>query len=88
VGFENLSAYCASKFGMMGLTASLAWELAANVRVMAICPGDVDTDMQDIHSEYHRANKHRMLSAKDVAAKIVDMIFSFDKYVTGQSVDI
>jgi len=87
VGFENLSAYCASKFGMMGLTASLARELV-NVRVMAVCLGDVDTAMQDIDPEYHRINKDRMLSAREVAAKIVDMIFSPDKYATGQSVDI
>lgn len=86
VGFENLSAYCASKFGMMGLTASLAWEVPG-MRVMTICPGDVDTVMQDVDPEYRRANKGRMLSAGQVAGKIVEMVFS-DKYVTGTSVDI
>jgi len=39
VGFEDISAYCASKFGMMGLSESLAWEVANyNIRVMTICP--------------------------------------------------
>ena len=84
VGYENLSAYCASKFGMMGLTASLAWE--TNTRVMAICPGDVDTAMQDADPEYHRANKASMLTAGQVAAKIVEMIYG--DYAGGQSVDI
>ena len=84
VGFENLSAYCASKFGMMGLTASLAWE--TNTRVMAICPGDVDTVMQDVDPQYHRANKASMLTAGQVAAKIVEMIYG--DYASGQSVDI
>ena len=37
VGFENISSYCASNFGMMGLTESLAWEVANyNMRVMTI----------------------------------------------------
>ncbi|MEW5840191.1 SDR family oxidoreductase [Nitrososphaera sp.] len=85
-GFQNLSAYCASKFGMMGLTASLAWEVPAGVRVMAMCPGDVDTDMQDVDPQYRRANRHRMLTARQVAEKIVEMIFDKSRYRNGQSV--
>ena len=89
-GFENLSAYCASKFGMMGFTESLAWEVARsnNIRVMAICPGEVATKMQEVDMEYYRENKGRMLKPEEVAAKIVDMIFDGKKYRSGQSVDI
>jgi 3-oxoacyl-[acyl-carrier protein] reductase len=87
-GFDSLSAYCASKFGMMGLTESLAWEVAGHhVRVMAICPGEVATSMQEADPDYYRQNKGRMLKPEEVAAKIVDMIYS-NKYRNGQSVDI
>ena len=45
-GFPNLSAYCASKFGIIGLTESVAKEVNdKNIKVMAICPGGVDTNM-------------------------------------------
>jgi 3-oxoacyl-[acyl-carrier protein] reductase len=87
-GFDSLSAYCASKFGMMGLTESLAWEVAGHgIRVMAICPGEVATKMQETDPEYYRENRDRMLEPEQVAAKIVDMIFD-SKYKNGQSVDI
>jgi NAD(P)-dependent dehydrogenase (short-subunit alcohol dehydrogenase family) len=86
-GFENLSAYCASKFGMMGLTESLSWEVQDKIRIMAICPGEVDTRMQESDPEYYRENRSRMLTAGQVAEKIAEMIFD-TRYRNGQSVDI
>lgn len=45
-GYPNMSAYCGSKFAAIGITQSLAAELAAdNIRVNAICPGMVGTAM-------------------------------------------
>lgn len=45
-GYPNMSAYCGSKFAAIGITQSLAAELAPrNIRVNAICPGMVGTAM-------------------------------------------
>jgi 3-oxoacyl-[acyl-carrier protein] reductase len=90
VGFEEISAYCASKFGMIGLTESLARELANyNIRVMTICPGEVATKMQeDVDSRYYELNKDKMLHPRTVAEKIVDMIFNENKYRNGIAVDL
>ena len=89
VGFQDISVYCASKFGMMGLTESLAWEVANyNIRVMSICP-EVDTKMQeDVDPHYYELNKHKMLHPRTVAEKIIDMIFDDKKYGNGVSVDL
>lgn len=47
-GFANYGGYCASKFGVIGLTQQLACELAPRgIRVNCVCPGSVDTDMLD-----------------------------------------
>ncbi len=66
----NGAAYAASKWGVNGLSASVAEELRGqNIRVSVICPGSTATEFGD-HSA---KNESKMLTAEDIA-HVVAMI--------------
>lgn len=88
-GFANLSSYCASKFGIIGLTESVAKEVDNyNIKVMAICPGGVDTKMmEDIINQGFDKSNTNLMKPEEVAKKIYDMIFNQKSYYNGQSIE-
>ena len=45
IGVAKGSIYCASKAGVINMTRAHALEFAPDIRVNAVCPGGVDTDM-------------------------------------------
>jgi 3-oxoacyl-[acyl-carrier protein] reductase len=70
--FAGGGAYCASKWGLLGLTHSMAEELRDfGIRVSAVCPGSVATDF--MHGSSRDTSK--MLQPEDVA-HAVEMILT------------
>ena len=66
VGTANRAVYCASKFGVVGFTESLAEEVRAHaIRVSVICPGSTNTPFSP--SETSGKQRDRMLRPEDVA---------------------
>jgi 3-oxoacyl-[acyl-carrier protein] reductase len=68
--FAGGGIYCASKWGLMGLTECMAEDLRGyGIRVSAICPGSVATDF----SPHGKKDISKMLQAEDIA-HVVEMI--------------
>ena len=66
----NGAAYAASKWGLNGLTYSVAEELRPhNIRVSVVCPGSVDTEL----SPHAGKDPNKMLQPDDVA-HVVEML--------------
>ena len=88
-GYGKLDAYCASKFGVIGLTESLAEEVNQyGITVIAICPGAVATDMQKqfMSDKDYELQKHDMISPVKIAEKTLDAING--KHSTGSAIDV
>lgn len=69
--FPDWGAYCASKFGLMGLTKALAQEERSHgIRVIAICPGAVNTPLWDTSTVAAEFDRAAMLTPEHVAQVI------------------
>ena len=90
-GNPGQSNYSASKAGLIGLTKSVARELASrNVQVNAVAPGFIDTDMTRDLTEAARAELSRQIpmgktgTAKQVADAVLFLAGEGSDYITGQ----
>lgn len=98
VGFAGLPAYCASKGGVVQLTRTAALEYAEqNIRINAICPGAIKTEMidrithQDPAAEAQFAALHpmnRMGTVAEVANAVVWLCSPEAGFVTGQALAV
>lgn len=94
-GNAGQANYAASKAGVIGLTKSIARELAArNITCNAVAPGFISTDMTDALSDKQReaivgriASK-RLGEPEDVAALVRFLASEEAGYITGQTICI
>jgi 3-oxoacyl-[acyl-carrier protein] reductase len=69
--FANGAIYCASKWGLLGLTGCMAEDLRAHgARVSAICPGSVATEF----SPHAGKDPSKMLQPDDVAHAVAALV--------------
>lgn len=95
MGNAGQANYCASKAGIIGLTKSIARELASrNVNANAIAPGYIDTEMTQALSEKAQSELLSMVplgragTAEDVANLVAFLVSDDADYITGQVVNI
>jgi len=70
-GFATGSAYCASKFAVMGLTEALMQEVRkSNIRVTALTPSTVNTELAS-NAGLKIGDEDRMMQAEDMAELVL-----------------
>lgn len=73
--FAGGSLYCASKWGLLGLTYCMGEDLRSHgIRVTAVCPGSVATEFGHPSSK----NVHKMLQPHDIA-HAVEMVLTAER---------
>jgi 3-oxoacyl-[acyl-carrier protein] reductase len=92
IGNPGQGNYAAAKAGLVGMTKSLAAEVASrNITVNCVAPGFVSTPMTDALTEeqkkmlFERIPAGRFGTPEDIAAAVVFLASNEAGYVTGQS---
>ena len=87
--------YAASKAGIIGMTKSLAKELASRgINVNAVAPGFVDTQMTEVLDEKIKEQIlahipfHKMASPEDIANVVAFLASDLSSYMTGQTLNV
>jgi len=95
VGVEGQTNYCAAKAGLIGLTKALAKEVAGKgIRVNAIAPGYVETDMIsgiDINSNSEYLEKiplKRVANPDEIASVVLFLLSEGASYMTGTTIEV
>jgi len=94
-GYSGLSAYAASKAGLIGMTVSLARELGSrNVTVNAVAPGYLETEMTGALTDQQKAQivrrtpLGRLATTADVIGAIGFLLSPDAAFITGQTIVI
>jgi NAD(P)-dependent dehydrogenase (short-subunit alcohol dehydrogenase family) len=86
-GNPQRAAYCASKFAVIGLTQTMALELATRgVTVNAVCPGAMDTARVRGAKSHDIAATGYIGDPIDIARTVAFLADPASKYITGESI--
>jgi len=94
-GNPGQANYCASKAGLIGMTKSLAYEVASRgITVNAVAPGFITSNMTDALTDTQKEMIVQKIPAKvlgtpdDVANVVVFLASAESSYITGQTIHV
>lgn len=88
-GDANVAAHSAAKFGLIGLTQSLAREFrGANIAINAVCPGTVENNLDESGAADRAAPLSEKLWPRDVAKAVLFLASNDAAGITGAALEV